>query len=339
MPLLKFESKGIYCEQGDFYIDPWFPVNKAVITHAHSDHARSGMMHYLAHHLSKEVLKHRLGQEINIQTIAYNEPVFINGVQISLHPSGHLPGAAQVRVAYKGEVWVASGDYKTENDCLSEPFEPIQCHTFISECTFGLPVFDWEPQSQIFSKIGNWWQQNQNENRASVLYGYSLGKAQRILAGLNEEQGQIFVHTAIANINEALSQSGLRLPAYKKVADTDKKEDFSRALIIATPASANTPWLKRFGAYEAANCSGWMAIRGFRRRSSEGGFVLSDHADWKGLLEAVKATEASHVITTHGYTSVFARYLNEIGIEATEVTTKFSAYDEEETSKPVETIS
>jgi len=336
MPLLKFAPKGIYCEQGDFYIDPWFPVDKAIITHAHSDHARSGMGHYLAHHFSKEVLKLRLGQLINIQTIAYQESVFINGVEVSLHPSGHLPGAAQVRVAYKGEVWVASGDYKTENDGLAQAFEPIRCHTFITECTFGLPIFDWEPQSQIFLKINNWWQQNQNENKASVLYAYSLGKAQRVLVGLNGDLGEIFVHTAISNTNEALILNGLTLPSYRKVADADTNIDFTKALIIAPPSSANTSWLKRFGAYQAANCSGWMAIRGFRRRSTDGGFVLSDHADWKGLIEAVKATGASHVITTHGYTSVFARYLNEIGIEASEVSTRFSGNGEEENANPIE---
>jgi putative mRNA 3-end processing factor len=333
MPLLKFAPKGIYCQQGDFYIDPWFPVEKAIITHAHSDHARSGMGHYLCQHLSKEVLKLRLGQKVNVQSIAYNEPVFINGVQVSLHPSGHLPGSAQVRVEYKGEVWVASGDYKIENDGLADPFEPVRCQTFITECTFGLPIFDWAPQVEVFSEINNWWLQNQRQNRTSVLFAYSLGKAQRLLAGLNPEFGQVYVHDSIFKTNEALVFSGLKLPAYNKISGNINKKDFGKAIVITPGSSAITALLQGFGDYKAANCSGWMAVRKLRNRSNDVGFVLSDHADWKGLIEAVKSTGATHVITTHGYTRVFAKYLNEIGIEASTVSTGFSGNGGEEIQK------
>jgi putative mRNA 3-end processing factor len=323
--LLRFTSKGIYCEAGDFYIDPWQPVERAVITHAHSDHARPGMKSYLSHRLSEEVLRLRLGRHIALQTMEYGETVLRNGVKISLHPSGHLPGAAQVRVEYQGEVWVASGDYKVENDGLSTPFEPVSCHTFITECTFGLPVFTWQKQEVIFEKMNAWWKSNAEKEICSIVFAYALGKAQRIFSQLNQDTGPVFMHASVHNTHEALRHNGLAVAEGRRWDEATSKNDYRKALILATPSAGGNAWLKNFGSYQTAICSGWMAIRGYRQRSNpDQAFVLSDHADWPGLLQAVKATGAERIIATHGYTAVFSKYLQEIGLQAEEVKTHFA---------------
>lgn len=326
MGLIAFTSRGMYCKAGDFFIDPWKPVQRALITHAHSDHARPGMAAYLAHHDSEEILKTRLGDHIRVQTVEYGRNLYINGVKVSFWPSGHLPGAAQIRLEHKGEVWVASGDYKVESDGLSKPFEPVACHTFISECTFGLPVFDWEPQDEVVRKIATWHFQNVEAGRNSVLYAYALGKAQRLIHALAPLVDQVWVHGAVAAASDALKRSGIVLPDYHKVEGMIKKSDKLRGqLIIAPPSARGTPWLSRFEPYASANCSGWMAIRGFRRRSQcDTGFVLSDHADWKGLLQAIKATKAKHIVVTHGYTDVFGRFLAQNGYRVQQEATRFS---------------
>jgi len=322
--LLQFSPKGIYCPAGDFFIDPWQPVPRAVITHAHSDHAYAGHASYLAHYQSAEVLKLRLGNQINLQTAEYQKPVYINGVEVTLYPAGHVPGSAQIRVSYKGEIWVVSGDYKTEPDGLSTPFEPVPCHTFISESTFGMPVFEWAPQHLLMEQILNWWAQNAAGGKASVLFAYSLGKAQRLLSGLVPQIGPVLLHGAVANTTEALERNGYRFPKWERVETRNATAGYGQTLIIAPPSAQGTPWMKRFSPFESAVCSGWMAIRGFKRRSNSGhGFVVSDHADWKGLLMAIKATNAEQVLVTHGYTAPFSRYLNEIGIQSAEVKTLY----------------
>ena len=320
-PLLEFNDRGIYCAAGDFYIDPWRPVKNAVITHAHSDHARWGSQKYLAHTLSREVLKYRLGN-INLETIDFNQPVNLNGVQISLHPAGHIIGSAQVRVEFKGEVWVVSGDYKVEDDGISEPFEPVKCHSFISECTFGMPVYKWRPQQEIFDGMNNWWRQNVEEGKTTVLVGYSLGKAQRILQGLDLSIGNVYTHGVIENTNEALRRNGVKLKPTQKVTADSNREEMRKGLIICPPSSVGTPWMRKFYPYSFGYCSGWMALRGAkRRRAADRGFVLSDHADWEGLIGAIKATECETVYLTHGYTASFSRYLTEIGYDAHEAHT------------------
>ncbi|MDP9046902.1 MAG: MBL fold metallo-hydrolase, partial [Bacteroidota bacterium] len=215
-PLLEFTERGIYCNKGEFFIDPWKPVDYAVITHAHADHAYPGNKHYLAHHFSKEVLLYRLGP-IQLQTVAYGERVLKNGVTISLHPAGHVIGSAQIRIEYQGEVWVVSGDYKVENEGVSTPFEPIPCHHFISECTFGMPVYKWKPQEQVFDDINKWWQSNLQNGTATVLVGYSLGKAQRILQNLNVSLGKVYTHGVIENTNEALRRTGIQLNPTERI--------------------------------------------------------------------------------------------------------------------------
>ncbi|MBS9522689.1 ligase-associated DNA damage response exonuclease [Litoribacter alkaliphilus] len=323
--ILELSPYGLYCPQADIFIDPWKPVDKALITHAHADHSRWGMKHYLAHHHSEEVMKRRLGEDISIETIHYNDPITINGVKISFHPAGHIPGSAQIRLEYKGKVIVASGDYKVEDDGLSEPFEPVKCHEFISECTFGLPIYKWESQEEIFAGINNWWRKNASQGRNSVLLGYSLGKAQRIINNLDLTIGKVYCHGAIYNMNQALIANGVKVVDVPKVdADMDKSF-FKEALIIAPPSALGTPWMRRFSPYRTGICSGWMNVRGTRRRkAADAGFVLSDHADWNGLIQAIQATEAEKVYLTHGNTAVFAKYLEEeMGIDAVELETLY----------------
>jgi putative mRNA 3-end processing factor len=324
MSLIEFTPQGMYCPQAGMHIDPWQPVDKAIITHAHGDHARRGNKYYLAHSTSEHVLRLRLGENISLQTIEYNEPMFVNGVKISFHPAGHIVGSSQIRLEYGGEVWVASGDYKTETDDLSQPFEPVRCHTFISESTFGLPVYQWRPQSEIFEEINQWWKENQQADKVSILFGYSLGKAQRILQNLDTSIGKIFVHGAIWHTNEALQQDGISLPEVIRVNRELAHQIYRGGLVLAPPSAMATPWIRKFAPYATASASGWMTLRGAKRRKAlDRGFVLSDHADWNGLNTAIEATGAQRVYVTHGYKSAFARYLTEKGIEAYEADTLF----------------
>ena len=323
--LLELTGSGLYCPKADIFIDPWKPVGKALITHAHSDHARWGMKKYLAHHQSEAVLKLRLGQDISLQTIEYNESLEINGVKISLHPAGHVPGSAQIRLEHEGKIVVVSGDYKVEDDGLSQPYDPIKCHEFVSECTFGQPIYKWSDQSEIFKKINNWWRMNASQGKNSVIFSYSLGKAQRIINNLDLSIGNVFVHGAIYNTNQALISNGVKVVEVPKVTQDHSKSNFKASLIIAPPSAMGTPWMKKFSPYRTAICSGWMNVRGARRRrAADAGFVLSDHADWDGLISAIKATGAEKVYLTHGYTAVFGRYLEEVEkINAVELKTLF----------------
>ncbi|HVW16337.1 MAG TPA: ligase-associated DNA damage response exonuclease [Mucilaginibacter sp.] len=326
-PLIEFTDKGIYCSAGDFYIDPWKPVDYAVITHAHSDHAYTGHKHYLAHHLSRQVLLYRLGP-IDLQTVEYGERIYRNGVEITLYPAGHVIGSAQIRVEFKGEVWVISGDYKVQHDGVCTPFEPVKCHHFISECTFGMPVYQWKPQGQVFAEINSWWRYNLANGLATVLVGYALGKSQRILQNLDLSLGTVYTHGVIENTNQALRNNGVELNPTSRITPETPREEIRKGIVLAPPSAVGTTWMRRFGPYSFGYCSGWMAIRGAkRRRAADRGFVLSDHADWEGLISAIDATECEKVYLTHGYTVTFARYLNEIGYDAHEVHTLYG--DEE----------
>ena len=335
MPLIEFTDKGLYCPQGQFYIDPWKPVERAVITHAHSDHARWGSKYYLCHHFTKPILQLRLGDN-NYESVEWNETVLMNGVKISLHPAGHIIGSSQIRVEYNGEVWVVSGDYKTENDGISGGFEPVPCHTFITESTFGLPIYKWKQQPEIFSDIKNWVKENNAVGKTSVLIAYSLGKAQRLLAPLAETGLPIFLHGAVHNVHETLVKCGFNLPGVQRVVPSTTKEETKGNIVIAPSGADGSAWIKKFSPYSVGVCSGWMQVRGNkRRRNADAGFALSDHADWEGLLKAVKATGAQKVFATHGFQASFSRYLNEQGIEAGEIKTEYGN-DEEETIAEIE---
>ena len=330
MPLIEFTNKGLYCRAGDFYIDPWKPVGRAVITHAHSDHARWGSDHYLCHHKTLPILKLRLGQDIKADSIEWNETITHNGVKISLHPAGHIIGSSQVRIEHNGEVWVVSGDYKVEDDGISGQFEPVRCHTFITESTFGLPIYRWKKQEDIFNDIQTWIIQNQSKGKTSVITAYSLGKAQRVLQCVARLPVSIFAHGAIWNTHVALTAAGMKLPDIQRVTPDVPKDQYKNAVVIAPPSADGTPWMKKFTPYSVGICSGWMQVRGnIRRRNADAGFALSDHADWPGLLAAVKATGAEKVFVTHGFQSAFSRYLTENGIEAAEVKTEYGTEDDE----------
>ncbi|MDB6001045.1 MAG: procession exonuclease-like protein [Rhizobacter sp.] len=315
--------QGLYCPTGDFYIDPWQPVHRAVITHAHADHARRGHGHYLAVDSAAGVLRSRLG-DITLQTVAYGEVVEHHGVKVSLHPAGHVLGSSQVRIEQAGQVWVASGDYKVEADGTCAPFEPVRCHTFITESTFGLPIYRWRPQAEVFAQINEWWRANAEAGRASLLLGYSFGKAQRMLAGVDPRIGPIIVHGAVEPLNRAYREAGVPLPPTHMVTQLNDKASLQRALVLAPPSVQGTPWARRFGNYSDAFASGWMQLRGTRRRRAvDRGFVLSDHADWPGLQQAIAATGAQRVIVTHGYEAVMVRWLQDQGLEAGAFTTEY----------------
>ena len=321
--VLTFTDRGIYCPAGDFYIDPWQPVDRALITHGHSDHARPGMGRYLATTGTAPVMRHRRG-EITLDTISYGEERQIGDATVSFHPAGHVPGSAQIRVEVKGQVWVVSGDYKTVADGLSEPFEPVKCHAFITECTFGLPIFKWTPQDVLTNQINDWWATNAAAGRTTILGAYALGKAQRLLATVNPDIGPILTHGAIENTNEVLRNQGITLPKTTYATADITAKTHPGALVHATPRAHGTPWTRRFGPASTAFASGWMALRGVRRRrAADRGFIVSDHADWDGLNEAIKATGATKVIATHGYTSAFQRWLKEQGYDAHVVSTDY----------------
>ncbi len=321
--VLTFTKRGIYCAAGDFYIDPSKPVERALVTHGHSDHARSGMTRYLATRSAKPVIQHRLGPNAVIDTIAFGETRQIGDATVSFHPAGHVPGSAQIRVSVKGEVWVASGDYKTVDDGLSEPFEPVPCHAFITECTFGLPIFNWTPKDILARQINDWWATNKAAGRFSVLGAYALGKAQRLLTTVNPDIGPILTHGAIEATNIVLRNQGITLPQTIPVTPELNVHDHPGALILATPGAMAQPWGAQFGPdVSTAFASGWMALRGQRRRRAmDRGFVVSDHADWAGLNTAIRETGATKVFATHGYTGSFRRWLAEQGYDAQIVAT------------------
>ncbi|WP_300443645.1 ligase-associated DNA damage response exonuclease [uncultured Mameliella sp.] len=325
-PVLTFTDRGIYCPAGDFHIDPWRTVDRALITHGHADHARPGHAAYLATKGALPVIRHRLG-EISAEGVAYGETRQIGSARVSFHPAGHLPGSAQIRVEVEGEVWVVSGDYKVVNDGLSEPFEPVRCHVFISECTFGLPVFTWPGQAEVAAEINAWWAANAAAGRTSMLGAYSLGKAQRLMSML-EPQGPILTHGAVEATNAVLRTQGYPLPETLQVTpDTDVKS-LKGALVIAPPSALGSTWARKFGPASTGFASGWMRLRGIRRRRGmDRGFVISDHADWPGLQEAIKSSGAEKIYVTHGYTEIFSRWLNDQGYDAAIVPTEFGGED------------
>jgi putative mRNA 3-end processing factor len=321
--VLTFTEKGIYCPAGDFYIDPWRPVERALITHGHADHARWGMGTYLATDAALPVMRHRLG-DISAQGVRYGEVLQLGDARVSFHPAGHLPGSAQIRVEVRGEVFVASGDYKVVDDGLSEPFEPVKCHHFITESTFGLPIFRWADQSEVAADINAWWAACAAAGKTAFLGAYALGKAQRLLSMLDPAIGPILTHGAVEATNAVLRAQGLSLPDTLQATADVKPKDHPGAIVLAPPSALGSAWARKFGPQETAFASGWMAVRGIRRRrAGDRGFVISDHADWAGLLWAIKQTEAENIYVTHGYTDILTRYLTENGWSAQVVQTQF----------------
>lgn len=308
-------SEGLYCPAGDFYIDPRGQVERALVTHAHSDHARSGHAHYLVSQTCLPLLKLRLGQNIQVEGLSYGEVRKIGGARVSFHPAGHILGSAQIRVEVGGRVWVVSGDYKPQPDQSCEAFELVKCDVFVSECTFGLPVYQWKEERGIHIEINKWWSENAEAGRPSLLFAYSLGKAQRVLRGLDPSIGPIFAHGAVHPFLPVYETCGVTFPRVQK--PKDGSGDWAGAMIVAPPAVEDAGWTRRFKDAKRGFASGWMAVRGARRRRNlDRGFVLSDHADWAGLLNVIKGTGAESIKLTHGDGDPLARYLKEHGINA-----------------------
>jgi putative mRNA 3-end processing factor len=327
--LLTPTDRGLYCPPGDFYVDPWRPVPRAVITHAHGDHARFGSDRYLCAAPGRAVLQNRLGPDAAIEGLPYGEPVDLNGVRVSFHPAGHVFGSAQVRLEHQGHVWVATGDYKLAPDPTCDPFEPVRCHALLTESTFGLPVYRWAPPSDVFAEVNAWWRENRDAGRASLLYGYALGKAQRLLAGLDPAIGPIWLHGAVERMTREYRAAGITLPPTQPVSAAPPKHAWAGAMIVAPPSAHHSTWSRKFGA-STAMASGWMRVRGARRRRAvDRGFVLSDHVDWPGLHTAIRESRAEQVWVTHGFVQPVVRFLREQGLEAHGMQTAYEGETDE----------
>ena len=327
--LLEVTESGLYCPQGDFYVDPWRRVPRAIITHAHGDHARGGCGRYLCAAPGKLVMQARLGNSATIDTLRDGESVTINGVKVSLHPAGHVLGSAQVRLEHQGVTWVVTGDYKLQADPTCAAFRPVVCDVFISESTFGLPIYRWQEPATIAAEINAWWRANRDGGRTSVILAYALGKAQRLAAMVDPSIGPIVAHGAVMKLVEAYRASGVRLPSIDRVPPRARRVGDGRALVIAPPSVLGGSWLRLFGESSVAMASGWMLLRGVRRRRGfEKGFVVSDHADFPGLMQAIEASQARRVLVTHGFTDALGRLLRERGYDASVLPTRFTGEGE-----------
>lgn len=323
--LLKLTDVGLFCEAGGFYVDPWQSVERAVITHGHTDHAHWGHKNYLCSTSCGPVLKARYGADLPVETLAYDTPLRMGSVTVSLHPAGHVLGSAQVRLEAPGHgVTVISGDYKRDADATAEPFEPVKCDTFITESTFGLPIYRWPSPASVFDQINEWWKSNIEQGRTSIIYAYALGKAQRIIAGVNPGIGPILVHGAIARLLPPYEAAGVKLPRVEHAGVEEAKRLRGKALVVAPIAASGSRWVRKFAPFSDAAASGWALVRGSRRRLSlDRGFVLSDHTDWPGLMRTIEETGASAIGVTHGYSDVVARWLAEQGKQSFVVPTRF----------------
>jgi putative mRNA 3-end processing factor len=326
--LVELRPEGLYCPAGDFHIDPWRPVPRAVITHGHGDHARIGMGEYHCSAGSLPILRWRLGEQ-RYHVHEHGEPFDIGGARVSLHPAGHVLGSVQVRIEADGEVWVASGDYKRQPDPTCAPFEPVRCDVFITEATFGLPVYRWPDTREVVRDIVDWRERCATRGEAAVLFCYALGKAQRLLAELAAVTDRpALLHGAIAAGVQVYRDAGIAMLATRAVAEEEKGRDFAGELILAPPSAAGSTWMRRFRGAQTGFASGWMRLRGNRRRRNyDRGFVVSDHADWPDLMRTVRETGARRVIATHGSTDAIVRALNESGVAAEAFRTSFGDED------------
>lgn len=315
--LLRLTPNGLYCQLGDFYVDPHRPVQRAVVTHTHTDHARFGCRSYLAARASEHLLRMRMNDDAAFQFLPYAQSITIGGVDVSFLPAGHMLGSAQVRLEYKGRIAVVTGDYKLGPDPTCQPWEPVKCHLMVTESTFGLPIYRWPDWQSEMDSINHWWRSAREQGKCCVLYGYAVGKSQSLLAGLDPDIGPIYTHGAVEKGTDAYRRTGVALPPTKYVGSVEGKHDWSGGMVVAVPSAHGTPWMRKFGRVSTAMASGWMAVRGARRRRSmDRGFVISDHVDWQSLLTAIQQCAPEIVWVTHGYTAAVARYLNENGRHA-----------------------
>ena len=323
MQLIRETPSGLYCEAGGFFVDPIRGVDRAVVTHAHGDHVHRGSAAYLCANSGKGLLAERLGGDAKVAGLAFGEPLKMNGVTLSFYPAGHILGSSQIRIEQGGEVWVVSGDYKRQRDPSCEEFELVGCDTFITESTFGLPVYRWPDAGEVFSEIDNWWRRNQEAGLTSVIFAYSLGKAQRILASLDSSIGPILLHGSVSRYIPHYRNEGFPLKPADIASLDNRVAAKGRGLVIAPSSTQGSPWLRKFGPSVTAFASGWMRIRGQRRRRAlDRGFVVSDHVDWDGLTETVEATGAENIGITHGSRPSLLRWLVQNGWNAFEIGTR-----------------
>lgn len=351
--VLEATDAGLFCRAGGFHVDPASPVPVAVVTHAHSDHARPGSGRYLCAASGAGLLRRRVGPDAVIEPVPFGQRLELGGAAVSFHPAGHILGSAQVRVDVGGEVWVASGDYKREPDPTCEAFEVVPCEVFITEATFALPCYAWRPAREVAGEMLAWWGENAAAGRASVLFCYTLGKAQRVLAELavamdGEAAGkegvgsgksvtpldrEVLLHGAMEAFVGDYRAAGVRMLPTRPMGERVKGESFAGRLVLAPPSAGGSPWMRRFGAgpdFDTGFASGWMRVRGIRRRLGyDRGFAISDHADWDDLLRTVRETGARKVLTTHGYTDALARYLREQGLDSTALATPAGGDEED----------
>jgi putative mRNA 3-end processing factor len=316
--MLTETSAGLFCPAGGFHIDPWQPVPRAIITHAHGDHARPGSDAYLCTTDCARLLRRRFGSDASIQTADYGEIVQLGSVEVSFHPAGHVLGSAQIRLSGADGVWVISGDYKRAADATCTLFEPLRCDTFITESTFALPIYRWDATDRVVDDIAAWWSDNATAGRTSVLFCYTIGKAQRVLAELGRLTDRIvFVHGMMLPMIDAYREAGIHLLPVASATERPRGSSFAGELVLAPLPARGTPWMRRLGEISDAFASGLMRVRGVRRqRAFDRGFVLSDHADWPALLGTIAETGATRVLATHGHAEPLARYLREMGQDA-----------------------
>jgi len=331
--VLTISPAGLFCERGGFHVDPWAPAPLAVITHAHGDHARPGSREYICAEPGAAVMRRRLGPDAPIHAVAYGEQQRLGQTIVSFHPAGHILGSAQVRIEADDGVWVASGDYKRQPDPTCAAFEPVTCDVLITEATFALPIYGWPDPEQAAREIYEWWRANRAANRTSVLFCYALGKAQRILALLRAFTDEpVFLHGALVAPTDLYRAAGVELLPTRPVAETMRGRSFAGELVLAPELAIGSAWMRRFGDHETAFASGWMRVRGNRRRRSfDRGFELSDHADWPALLRTIDESGAQRVLATHGSSEPLARFLREERrLDAGVIATRFSDADGEE---------
>ena len=323
--MIERTPEGLYCRAADAWVDPWRPVPRALITHAHADHARAGCGEYWAIGRAEAVLRQRLGQTISLHALGYGDVIRLGDTEVSFHSAGHVLGSAQIRLRAGDETWLVSGDYKRDADPSCEPFEPVPCDVLITEATFGLPIYRWQTGAEVAEEIRAWWQGDRQ--RPSLLFCYAFGKAQRLMAELNAigVDDEVLLHGAVETVTRHYRAAAVPMTPSRPVSDLPRSDNLAGRLVLAPPSAHRSSWMRRFRSPQTGFASGWMAVRGARRRRGyERGFVLSDHADWPGLIQTVRQSGARKVYVTHGQSDVLARYLREIeGIEAEPLETLF----------------
>jgi len=314
--MLELLRSGLFCEAGNFFIDPSGAVDHAVVTHAHSDHARRGAKKYHTAQSGVSLVKARLGQKIDVSGHEFGAPFFLGPVKVSLHPAGHILGSAQVRLEYKGQVWVASGDYKREPDPTCEPFESVSCDVFITEATFGTPAYRWSKTSDLGREIFDWWQKNRAQGKNSVVCAYSLGKTQRLLGVLAPlAERAIYLDPAATALTECYRREGIKLA--RSICLSEVSEPLSGELVLAPSSFLRSQRLSLLGDhYVTAFASGWMAQAGGYANQYDHGFTMSDHADWDDLVRTVKESGASRIYVQHRGHGALVRHLRALGLEA-----------------------